>query len=196
MIRTFFVAFVLSCLATSASAQAQPAAGAATTQATPLSTKPAATKPTPKAKTTARPSAPIESGPCKIGVIPVIGDQFVVQKVGLMVFGNEHTEVPIDAWGLDDLVVARVRAAALGTVVKRIAYAKGAFEPYDNPPSKLFRNRQDDLTAVVREITANASCERYVVVMKFTGSRHWNSQSRHEPSQSHLFVRQYPGDRV
>src|SRR6266850_916818 len=117
MIRTFFVVLVLSCLAASASAQTQPAAVAPTTQATPPSTRPAVKKPAPKAKTTAKPPAPAESGPCKIGVIPVIGDQFVVQKVGLMVFGNEHTEVPIGAWGLDDLVVARVRAAAPGTAV-------------------------------------------------------------------------------
>ena len=68
-----------------------------------------------------------ESGPCRIGVISAVGDQFAVQKVGLTVFGNEETEVPVDAWGLDDLVVARdPRAAGSGIAVRRIAYAKGA----------------------------------------------------------------------
>jgi hypothetical protein len=94
----------------------------------------------------------------------------VVQKVGLTVFGNEYAEVPIDAWGLDDLVVARVRAAAaLGSGVRKIVYPKAAFAPYDHPAPALFRNAQDDLTAIIRQIAANAGCERYVVVTKFTG---------------------------
>jgi len=125
MIRAFAVALVLSCFAVSPWAQAQPAPGTRGTTAAP---KPAARKSAPKAKTSAKPPGPAESGPCQIGVIPVIGDQFVVQKVGLMVFGNDHAEVPINAWGLDDLAVARVRAAAAGAGVRKIAYAKGAFE--------------------------------------------------------------------
>jgi hypothetical protein len=100
----------------------------------------------------------------------VVGDQFVVQKVGITIFGNEYTEVPIDAWGLDDLVIARVRAAtAPGTGVRRIAYPKAAFAPYDHPAPALFRDAHGDLTAIVRQITATAGCERYVVVTKFSG---------------------------
>ena len=170
MIRSFAVALVLSCFVASAWAQAQPAPGTAITQAGTPAPKLVAKKPAPKAKTSAKPTGPLESGPCQIGVIPVIGDQLVVQKVGLTVFGNEHTEVPIEAWGLDDLVIARVRAAiAPGTGVRRITYPKAAFAPYDRPAPALFRNAQDDLTAIVRQITATAGCERYVVVTKFSG---------------------------
>src|SRR5207302_4166001 len=79
---------------------------------------PAAKKSAPKAKTSAKPAA--DSGPCQIGVIPVIGGTFVVQKVGLMVFGIELTEVSTSGWGLDDLVVARIRAAAPGATVRKI----------------------------------------------------------------------------
>jgi hypothetical protein len=166
MVRVFAVACVLSCLVAPASAQSLPATAAAQT----TTAKPAVKKPAPKAKTSAKPSGPAESGPCQIGVIPVVGDEFVVQRVGLTVFGNEYTEVPIDAWGLDELVVARVRATlAPGTGERRIAYSKGTFAPYDHPASALFRNSQGDLTAIVRQITANAGCERYVVITKFTG---------------------------
>lgn len=176
MFRTFVVAFAVSCFVASTSAQAQPAPAAAPT-GTPA-TKPAPKKPAAKAKASAKPAAAAESGPCQIGVIPAIGDQFVVQKIGLMVFGNDHAEVPIEAWALDDLVVARVRAAAApGTGVRRIAYAKGAFEPFDNPPSGLFRNPRDDLSAIVRQITANARCERYLVVAKYTGKLEGTNQT-------------------
>jgi hypothetical protein len=166
MVRSFAVAAVLSCLAAPAWAQAQPPTWTAATPSEAPAAKPAVKKQAQKTKTT----APTDSGPCLLGVIPAIGDQFVVQKVGLTIFGNEYTEVPIDAWGLDDLVVARVRAAvAPGTAVRRIAYPKAAFAPYDHPAPALFRNSRDDLTAIVRQISANAGCERYVVVTKFTG---------------------------
>src|SRR3979411_732959 len=178
MIRSFAVALVLSCFVASAWAQAQPAPGTAITQAGTPAPKLVAKKTAPKAKTSAKPTGPLESGPCQIGVIPVIGDQFVVQKVGLTVFGNEHTEVPIEAWGLDDLVIARVRAAvAPGAGVRRIAYPKAAFAPYDRPAPALFRNSRDDLTAIVRQITANAGCERYVVATKFTGQIEGTTQT-------------------
>jgi hypothetical protein len=76
----------------------------------------------------------------------------------------------IDNWGLDDIVVARVRAAAApGTGVKRIAFAKAAFARYDHPAPALFRNPQEDLTVIVRQVAANANCERFVVVTKFVG---------------------------
>jgi hypothetical protein len=170
MARSFAISVVLSCLATSAWAQAQPLPGTATTPAVTPAAKPAIKKPAQKTRTTAKPPGPTDNGPCHLGVIPAIGDQFVVQKVGLTIFGNEYTEVPIDAWGLDDLVVARVRAAvAPGTGVRKIAYPRVAFAPYDHPAPALFRNSQDDLTAIVRQIAANAGCERYVVVTKFTG---------------------------
>jgi hypothetical protein len=169
MIRIIAVVCMLSFLAGSpAWAQAQSAP--ATTPAGTPAIKPAVKKTAPKAKTAVTPPPkPIENGPCQLGVIPAIGDQFAVQKVGLAIFGNELTEVPIDGWTLDELVVARVRAAAPGLAVRRIAYPKGTFETYDHPAPSLFRNSQDDLTAIVRQIAASASCERYVVVTKLSG---------------------------
>jgi hypothetical protein len=178
MIRSFAVLAFLSCLAAPAWAQAQPAPGTGATTTVAPQTKPAVKKPTPKNMTAAKPPAPTENGLCQLGVIPAIGDQFVVQKVGLTVFGNEHTEVPIDAWSLDELVVARVRAAAApGTAVRRIPYPKGAFAPYANPAPALFRNSRDDLTTIVKQIATNASCERYVVVTKYTGQLNGTNQT-------------------
>jgi len=162
MVRVFTAAVVLSCLSAVAWAQAQPAPATAAAE-----TARPAKKPAPKARVGAKPPGATESGPCRIGVVSAVGDEFVVQKVGLTVFNNEYTAVPVDAWGLDDLVVARVRAAIAPDVgVRRIAYAKGTFAPYDHPAPALFRNSQNDLTAIVRQITANAGCERYVVVTK------------------------------
>lgn len=128
--------------------------------------------------TGAIPAAATETGSCQIGVIPAVGDRFSVQHIGLTVFGNESTEVPIESWRLDDLVVARVRAiAGARTSVKRIAHSREAFEPYYHPPTQFFRNASNDLTAVVRQIATKAHCERYLVVTRSAGQVAGTNQS-------------------
>jgi hypothetical protein len=110
-----------------------------------------------------------DNGPCQIGVIPAVGDKFVLEHIGLTVFGNEFTDAPVGSWGLDDLVVARARAAAPGKSIKRITYARDAFEPYYHPPRELFRDASHDLVNVVRQVAANTNCERYLVVARSGG---------------------------
>jgi hypothetical protein len=134
----------------------------------PSPVKPALKKPAPP-KPDAGATAAAQHGPC-IGVIPHLRDRFAVQTIGLTAFGNDLKVVPIESWGLDDLVVARVRAAA-GTriAVRRITYPANAFEPFDNPPSRLFRNASKDLKGVVQTIAGAGGCERYVVVIKGVG---------------------------
>jgi hypothetical protein len=53
--------------------------------------------------------------------------------------------------------------------VRRIAYPKGAFEPYYNPKSRFLPDPNEGLPAIVRSITANANCERYLVITKYNG---------------------------
>ncbi|GLR91212.1 hypothetical protein [Bradyrhizobium iriomotense] len=128
-----------------------------------------AKKPAPKAKSAAKPPIAADSGPCRLGVISVIGERYSVQKFGVTVFENEASEVPID-WGLDDLVFARVRAATGNDpTVRRIAYPKGAFEPFYNPKTILIRDPGERLPVIVRSITANANCDRYLVATTFKG---------------------------
>lgn len=166
---------LLSILASAfAQTPSTPAAPPAQTAAPP---KPAVKKTAPRAKPAAKPAVAADSGPCQIGVISAIGDQFSVQHVGLTMFGNEYMEAPIDAWGIDDLFAARVRAAAPGMAVRKIAYASGAFRPYYHPEAKLFRNDRDDLTALVRQIAGTANCERYVVATKARVSVDGTNQS-------------------
>lgn len=169
MIRIFIVAFFVSCGVPMAWAQTQPAPDP-TSQKAAASGKRVAKKPPQKGSTAANSTAAPENGRCQIGVIAAIGDRFSVQNIGFTVFGNELTEVPIEAWGLDDLVIAKVRSAAgAGVAVRRMAYARGAFEPYYHPERTLFRNAREELKTLVRQIAANSPCERYVVVTKYDG---------------------------
>lgn len=179
MFRTFVLAFVVSCFVTSAWAQAQPPAPAATPTPTVTPTKPAAKKTTAKSRAAAKPAVSADSGACDLGVIAAAGSRIVLKKVGLTVFGNESSVVSSDAWGIDDLIVARVRAAAgAGIAVRRIAYAKEAwFELYEKPGKGLLNNPRENLTAVVRQIAANSRCARYVIVTKFAGNLAGTNQS-------------------
>jgi hypothetical protein len=100
-------------------------------------------------------------------VISAIGDRFAVQKFGVTVFETEESEVPVEGWGLDDLVVARLRAATgADPAVRRIAYPKGVFEPFYHPTARLIRDPREDLPAIVRSFTPGTKCERYLVVTR------------------------------
>jgi hypothetical protein len=175
VIRT--VALLLA-LAVAQPALAQTAPTPKPSPANPSPIRPAAKKPAPpKPDAGATPAAAAQRGPC-VGVIPHIGDRFVVQKVGVTVFGNELKEVPIEPWGLDDLVVARVRAATNAHfAVRRIAYPANAFEPYDHPPRRLFGDADKDLKNVVQAIASAGGCERYVVVVKDTNADRITNQA-------------------
>lgn len=167
MVRNAAPVLVLLSFVTSATAQTSPATTASPAQTAPQA-KPAAKK---AAKPKAPPAKPVEqttAGPCGVGVIAATQDPFVVEKIGLTVFGNEYAEVPV-SWGLDDLVFARVRAAAGATPLRRITYAKGAFDAYYHPKPSLFRNDREELLNLIRQIAGNAGCERYVVVTRSEG---------------------------
>ncbi|PJG51779.1 hypothetical protein CVM73_29350 [Bradyrhizobium forestalis] len=166
MFRFSALVLVLLSFLASAAAQTPPATTASPAQAAPQA-KPAAKRAAPKAKPVAKQPVAVESGPCRLGVISVIGDRYSVQKFGLTIFENEVNEVPID-WGLDDLVFARVRAATGNDpTVRRIPYPKGVFEPFYNPKTILIRDPGERLPTVVRSFTTNANCDRYLVATTF-----------------------------
>ena len=61
-------------------------------------------KPAPKAKTTAKPADGGKRS-CQIGVIPIIGDRVRRSRSSASRYSsNEVSEVPMNGWGLDDLV--------------------------------------------------------------------------------------------
>lgn len=173
MLRSFLVAvFFVSCFTSAGHTQsASPANAPATpTPAKPAANKPVAKKPAPKAKPAVRQPAAVETGPCRLGVISAIGDQFAVQHFGLTVFENKEDTVPIADWRLDDVALARVRAATgSDSAVHGITYPAGAFEPFYNPKSRFLPDPSEGLPAIVKSITANANCERYLVVTRFKG---------------------------
>jgi hypothetical protein len=150
-------------------AQTAPTAAHKPSPAKPSPTKPSLTKPSPtepaaKKPEPPKPDAAAQSGPC-IGVIPHIGENFALQSFGITVFGNEFKKVPIESWGLDDLLVARVRAAAgPHFAVHRMAYPANAFATFDDPPP--FHNGENDLKEIAQTVSRAGGCERYIVAVR------------------------------
>src|SRR5579871_1201875 len=163
MLRIPAAVSILLCLSSPAWSQAPPTPTVVPPQTAPNFVK----KPVAKSKPIAKQPVASEDGPCKLGVISAIGDRFSVEKFGLTVFETEESYIPIEDWGLDDLVFGRVRAATNDDpAVRRIAYPKGAFEPYFNPKSRLLPDPRAGLPAIVHSFTATTNCERYVVVTR------------------------------
>jgi hypothetical protein len=127
-------------------------------------TKPPPAKPAAKKPAPPMPEAAAQSGPC-IGVLPHIGESFALETYGITIFGNDYKEIPIDSWGLDDLVVARVRAAAGPRfAVRRMAYPANAFATFDHPPP--FHNGENDLKEIAQTASRAGGCERYIVAVR------------------------------
>ena len=119
-----------------------------------------------KATTDARPASPPASRRC-VGVMSDV-EGFGVTHVGLTIFNNESKEISIKGWGLDELVLERVRAAVgPGVAVTRVNHAKGALGSY-KAGNTLFANNDAAAAELVRKIVGPARCERYIVVTKLT----------------------------
>lgn len=163
MIRLLAAVIVLSCFTTSAWTQAQPAPQATATQPATPSVKPAIRKPAVRSEPAGKPASG-SSGRCGLGVIVVVGDEFTVKTIGLTIFQSKETVVPVK-WGLEDLIFARVRAAAPpGLTVVRIPYDKSRFPPREAPKNELFRDERAELVEHMRKVTEGTNCQRYVLV--------------------------------
>lgn len=161
MLRLLAAAIVLSCVSTFASAQAQPAPQTTATQPAPTTAKSAIRKPAARNQPAGKQAAG-GGGSCGLGVVVVVGDQFTVKTIGLTRFQSKETVVPIH-WGLEDLIFARVRAAAPGLTVIRIPYVKSRF-PEREKPNELFRDERAELADHMRKVTEGTNCQRYVLV--------------------------------
>ena len=93
-----------------------------------------------------------------IGVISAIGETFALQKIGLTVFGNERSEVPIDSWAIDENVAGKI-SLLVGKrfAVKKINFPRGTFRKVEE--AAQLRDR-------VRAIAAAQRCDLYVVVSR------------------------------
>ena len=162
MLRVFTAAIFLLCFIISASAQGPSPQGTAAQAGEPAGRKAAS-----KTRTAVKSGA--DGGRCQIGVIPIAGNLFLVEKFGPIKLTDTYERVSVDGWALDELVVSRVRAAAPGMSVRRIPFTK---EELANYPRPAFRFRRDEtVEKFAKYVARGRNCERYVLVHRHGGSQ-------------------------
>ncbi len=149
MLRSFATSAVLVLLFGTAGWAQTPSALSASDGSKSVTKKPTRRNDTPAA----------ESGPCHIGVIPIAGNLFLVQRFGV-------DRVAAEGWGLDELVFSRVRAAAPGRSVRRVPFTAAELIRGAQRPTSLFG---DSLKEFAQHVAGRISCERYVVVHRHGG---------------------------
>jgi hypothetical protein len=106
----------------------------------------------------------------RVAVMSAVGDKFTVRKIGMMGFGNDEKEFPIDAWGIDQFVVNKVRSVlARRFEVRPVAYNKSAFLNARN--ESIFPNAARDVDAIAAGVRAQAKAadiDAYIVVTPAT----------------------------
>jgi hypothetical protein len=112
----------------------------------------------------------VQTGHC-VGVVSHLGEKFQVREQTSVFAEAKISDVPVESWHLDDLVVDRIRDA-LGNraAVQRIPYRKEALAPVEPRRgellsltlSRLFQLR--DFAAIIRTLVAGTRCARYVLV--------------------------------
>lgn len=107
---------------------------------------------------------PKPSGLPKLGIVSAIGDKFYVRKFGLGVFGNDFKEMPIAAWGIDEMMTAKLRAALASRFdVRPVTYKRAAFAVFPDRSGFLAQHFNPEL---VRTAISPQGLDAYLVVVK------------------------------
>src|SRR5262245_27489694 len=90
-----------------------------------------------------------------VGVISAFADRFQLKKVGLTVFGNDESAFPVAAWGIDDLMVGKVRTLLGGRFdVRPVTYRRAVFAT----------PLRGGVPAMTREAVTPAAVDAFVVI--------------------------------
>lgn len=97
-------------------------------------------------------------------ITSVVGAKFNLQTMGMTVFGNDHKEASIGAWGLDDAVTAKLASLAGGSAqVQRIAASQDVVARFNDRP-KPFEDGRVPQAAALRQLVVGRNCDLLLVV--------------------------------
>jgi hypothetical protein len=167
--RLLILALLLPCLASSAFAQFKPSLESGSARGA-KPARPTTIKPAPGIVKGAKSASPTDAARCDIGVIPIAGNLFLIEKFGLIRFDDTVVRAAANGWELDDLVVSRVRAAARGAVVRRIVFSREELAR-SRASASFFRSINLELRDFARQVAAGTNCERYVMVHRAGGGK-------------------------
>jgi hypothetical protein len=99
-----------------------------------------------------------------IGIVSAIGDKFYARKFGLLVFTHDFKEMPIESWGIDEMMTAKVRTALSPRFdVRPVTYKRAAFAAFPDRSGFLAQYFNPEL---VRTEVSPQGLDAYLVVVK------------------------------
>lgn len=116
-------------------------------------------------------AAPPLQGMKSIGVISAIGDTFTLTEAGLTGLDNAPRSAKIDAWGIDEQIVARVMSALSQQFqVQPVTYERGPFAAPERISTIPGENlvREDPFKELVRGHVSTQGLDAYLVITKAT----------------------------
>jgi hypothetical protein len=101
-------------------------------------------------------------------VLSTVGKTFALQKVGIMVFGNDHSTTGIAAWGIDDLVAREIASLTKGHVETKaipVAVPNPASVRETNPYNRgIFHKDDPAWEAIKKDAAADKACDLLLTV--------------------------------
>jgi hypothetical protein len=101
-------------------------------------------------------------------VLSTVGKTFALQKVGITVFGNDHTTTGIAAWGIDDLVAREIAWLTKGHVETKaipVTVPNPASVRETNPYNRgIFHKDDPAWEAIKRNAAADKACNLLLTV--------------------------------
>jgi hypothetical protein len=104
-----------------------------------------------------------------IGIVSAIGDTLTVTKAGLTGFKDNDERFPIDAWGVDDLIISEAsEILSRHFEVQPVTYQRAAFATLENdqPVAVVDMLRDDPAKELIRARAAPQGLDAYVVITK------------------------------
>jgi hypothetical protein len=104
----------------------------------------------------------------RVAVVPLVGEELELTRVGVTVFGNKRAYFPIPAWGMNDVIFDAVQAtlsAGKRLAVSRLDSAHGPFHKmYTTIPARPFD--LENVAAELRELAARCECDALLLVSR------------------------------
>lgn len=111
-----------------------------------------------------KPKTQLASSQKTVCVISDVAHEFYLKKIGITVFGNEASTVPVPQWKLDDAIFTKSKAILTANFnVKHIPSKSETYKPL-RTEGGFFRDRDGERKALIKQLTASSGCDFILLV--------------------------------
>jgi hypothetical protein len=109
-------------------------------------------------------TAAASAGKKTVCVVSDVAHEFLLKKIGITVFGNEASTVPVPQWKLDQAIFGKTKAILSGSFnLKHIPTTLETYAPLRTEGGFL-RDRDGERAALIQKLTASSGCDYILLV--------------------------------